>query len=63
MKFMGDYPAKGKVEIHVFHFLLSVGQKHPELRDEIYCQIIKQVTSNKSERAEVLGLICSLHDH
>lgn len=52
MKFMGDYMAKGKTEIDVVHYLVTVGQKHEELRDEIYCHLIKQTTNNKSERAE-----------
>lgn len=53
MKFMGDYMAKGKTEIDVVHFLLLAAQKHDQLRDEICCQLLKQITNNKSERAEV----------
>lgn len=53
MKFMGDYySSKGRTEVDVVHFLLQVAHKHELLRDEIYCQLIKQTTSNKSERAE-----------
>ena len=53
MKFMGDYMAKGKTEIDVVHYLLTAAQQYDPLRDEIYCQLIKQTTNNKSERAEV----------
>ena len=52
MRFMGDYMAKGKTEMDVVEFLLKVVQQHPQLRDELYCQLLKQVTNNKSERAE-----------
>ena len=52
MKFMGDYMAKGKTEIDVVHYLLTAAQQYDPLRDEIYCQLIKQTTNNKSERAE-----------
>ena len=44
--------AKGKTEIDVVHYLLTAAQQYDPLRDEIYCQLIKQTTNNKSERAE-----------
>jgi len=49
---MGDYPAKGKSEMDVVNYMLSTAMTHPELRDEYYCQLLKQVTSNRSSRAE-----------
>ncbi|EDQ87051.1 uncharacterized protein MONBRDRAFT_27813 [Monosiga brevicollis MX1] len=52
MRFMGDYPAKNKDEREVVNFMLTVATEHEELRDEILCQLIKQVTNNRSERAE-----------
>jgi len=34
--------------------IITAGCEHPSLADEVYCQIIKQLTNNRSQRSYVL---------
>lgn len=56
MKFMGDYPSKqthSSVEVTDQIFVAAI--KEEVLRDEIYCQIMKQLTDNRNRYSVTKG--------
>lgn len=56
MKFMWDLPlSKHQKETDVVFNLLKMCRDIQDLSDEVYCQLIKQVTSNKSLKPESCG--------
>ncbi|XP_051789441.1 unconventional myosin-XV [Erpetoichthys calabaricus] len=52
MKFMGDYPLKGQNEQDVICTILKICGEYGVMKDEAYCQVIKQVTSNTSTKPD-----------
>uniref|UniRef100_A0A3B4GXA4 Unconventional myosin-XV-like n=1 Tax=Pundamilia nyererei TaxID=303518 RepID=A0A3B4GXA4_9CICH len=50
MKFMGDFPMKGQTEQDLVTTILKLSGDHGLMKDEAYCQVMKQVTVNTSSK-------------
>ncbi|XP_069478451.1 uncharacterized protein [Ambystoma mexicanum] len=51
LAFTGDGPCPPNMEVHLIHRILQIcreSRKAPELQQEVYCQVLKQMTYNKS---------------
>ncbi|KAG9509056.1 Unconventional myosin-XV, partial [Fragariocoptes setiger] len=53
MQYMGDYPmTKNQTEVECVYTILVNCHKYSVLRDEVYCQLMKQTTNNKSSNPD-----------
>ncbi|XP_041673445.1 unconventional myosin-XV [Cheilinus undulatus] len=52
MKFMGDFPMKGQTEQDLVTTILKLSGDHGLIKDEAYCQVMKQITSNTSSKPD-----------
>ncbi|EDQ89347.1 uncharacterized protein MONBRDRAFT_37062 [Monosiga brevicollis MX1] len=56
MKYMGDYPSKkARISTELTDVIFEAPLAHEMLRDEVYVQLIKQLTDNKTRISEERG--------
>ena len=48
---------KAMTNLEMIHFIIQFGVSRPEIRDEIYCQICKQLTENPNQLSHDRGWV------
>merc|ERR1719433_573604 len=52
---MGDRPAQELRRLAAHNMLLRIAEESPAMCDEVYVQVMKQLTDNPSQRSTLLG--------
>lgn len=52
LRYMGDLKLTDQTEVDCVYNILVNCHKHLEIRDEVYCQLMKQTTNNKSTKPD-----------
>ncbi|KAL4840812.1 hypothetical protein H8958_010653 [Nasalis larvatus] len=56
LRYMGDYPSRQAwPSLELTDQIFTLALQHPALQDEVYCQILKQLTHNSNRHSEERG--------